>query len=485
MITQRKSRSGGRWVAPLFLAAMIGIAGCDFLDPTKVENPRTTADDLANAQEPTRALLPGLRAQFARLIAANTVVSEVVSDNFSIHGTGLFKEWDSPRDVTPTVANSTGTSTGNYWNAQELRALASFVIDEIAPGDETAAAEDVAEAHYYRGMAYLLLAENFSYAPLARDEAPVPATQLLTFAVQDLQAATGAGGEVATAAQAGLARAYRWQGDAASAAAAANAVLGADATFLFLQEYDASSIDNSPFAFLVLRALQEMQPLPRLDFLDPKYLDREQGIAVAKAEEMHLILAEIALAGGNLPGARDALGAAIDLAQSRTTTSFFDEDPRLNADLSVRPRSSAIEIRADANSPYISGLVLDRPGNTTQRVVSGTSVAAADVADMSADELWYAFHLVRQEILFLEGRRMADLGIRLPMMLREIDANSAIDPGDPGTLAFVPAYIPPADQMDLFTPASPYDGNGNLVTNQVTMTVDMNRILADNLVTPF
>lgn len=34
--------------------------------------------------------------------------------------------------------------------------------------------------------------------------------------------------------------------------------------------------------------------------------------------------------------------------------------------------------------------------------------------------------------------------------------------------------------MDLFTPATPYDAQGNLITTQVTMEIDMNRVLADN-----
>jgi hypothetical protein len=99
--------------------------------------------------------------------------------------------------------------------------------------------------------------------------------------------------------------------------------------------------------------------------------------------------------------------------------------------------------------------------------------------------MWHAFHLARQEILFLEGRRMADLGIRLPMMLREIDANANIDAGDPGTNPVVPSYIPAGEGMDLYTPTSPYTAGGVLTTTQVTINFDMNRILADNMVSPF
>lgn len=478
---ERTAGGRGFGLRLLFVAATL-TAGCDFLDPTAVENPRTTAEDLADAKEPTKALLPGLRAQFARLVDATSVVSEVVSDNFSIHGTGLQKEFDSPREVSPSLANSTSTATGVYWHAQSLKALASFVLDEIAPNDDTAAPEDIAEARYYRGMAYLHLAEDFSWAPVERDGAAISADQILDLALADLGQATSFG----LAAEAAVARAQRWKGNASAATAAAQTVLAGDPQFLFLQEYDASSIENTPFAFLVLRALQEMQPLPRLDFLDPKYLDREQGIAVAKAEEMHLILAEAALAANDLAGAASHLGNAIELADSRATRTFQDEDPRLNADLSVRPRDASIVVRADADSPFRAGLVLSRPGSTTQHMVSATSLDADSVAALAtADELWHAFHLARQEILFLEGRRMADLGIRLPIMLREIDANPTISTGDPGTTPVVPDYVPAGDLIDLFTPASPYDENDNLITNEVTISVDMNRILADNRVTPF
>ncbi len=465
----------------LILAAAVLMAGCDFLDPTAVENPRTTSEDLASADNPTASMLAGLRAQFARLISTTSVVPEVVSDNFSVHGTGLFKDWDFPRDVTPSVINSTGTATGVYWQAQELKALATFVIEDIVPGDATAEPADVAEAYYYRGMAYLVLGENFSFAPIEPDGAALAADQLLDLSLADLGQATAFG----TQTQAAMARAYRLKGEASSAVSAAMSALG-NPTFAFLQEYDASSITNQASWFLVLRALQEMQPLPRLDFLDPKFLDREAGIAVAKAEEMHLIMAEAALAANQLGQGASHLSDAISLALSRGTESFSDDDPRLNEDLSIRPRDAAIMIRADASSPFRAGLVLTRPGGTTQYVLSGTSLDADSVAALTgADELWHALHLARQEILFLEGRRMSDLGIRLPVMLREIDANESITEGGPGTTPVVPAYIPASDFIDLYSPKSPYDGDENLVETEITIQVDMNKVLTENRVSPF
>ena len=217
---------------------------------------------------------------------------------------------------------------------------------------------------------------------------------------------------------------------------------------------------------------------------------------MVKAEEMHLILAEAAMSDGQWETGRNHLAGAIELARSRSVdTDVPDDDPRANADLSIRPRDSEIEVRADENSPFRSGLVLDRPGPIDVPTVSSSSLDADSIEAIDPgdeDALLHALHLARQEILFLEGRRMSDLGIRLPIMLREIDANPDIDVGDPGTETIIPAYIPDRDDMDLFAPQSPYTGTSlddpediTLVQTEITIRWDMNRILAENRVSPF
>lgn len=481
-------------VRSLLAAGALGLAvttsGCDQLDPTDVENPATTEEDLAQAAEPVNALLPGLRAQFARMIGTTVTTTAVVSDNYSIHGTGIQKTMDRPRTIDPQEVNSTGTGSAHaiYWHPQELRALADFILDVIAPDDETTTAEAIAEAHYYRGMAFLLQSENFSAVPVEEDGGAVPAEQVLDMAITDLSQVTA--GDFLLPARAALARAYRWKGDAASAGSAAEDALAQEADFVLLQEYDGASLSNNPWAFLVIRTLQEMQPLPRLDFLDPKYLTRESGIPVAKAEEMHLILAEIDLAAGAEADGRAHLVDAIELALSRGTAAFDDTDPRANEDLSIRPRDAVIRIRADEDSPFREGLVLDRPGDLQVPTISGTSLDPDSVATLTGDDLLHAFHLARQEILFLEGRRMADLGIKLPMMLREIETNPNIAEGDPGTEVVVPAWIPTGDDMDLFDPKTLYEGDAfdeeqTLIGEETTILVDMNRLLVANRPTVF
>lgn len=468
--------------------AALALAGCDFLDPTDVDNPATTDEDLAAAREPTRALLPGLRAQFAR--ALNTTIPEVVSDNYSIHGTGINKVNDFPRQITPDLIG------GTYTLAQELRALADFVLDEIIPNDPGATAEQHQEAQYYRGMALLLLGEWFAAAPTAVDGAAVPAAQLVSNAITEFEAARAAApdGDFDLPAAAALARAYRMAGNAAQAEALASEVLTANAEFLFDQGFDASTVQNIPFLFVVLRALQEMQPHPRLDFLDPKYTTRASPIPVSKAEELHLILAEVHFSRGEWAQGKERIAQAIEVVQMRPRLSFADEDQRLNEDLSIRPNDASIDVRADGSSPFRSGLVLTRGAETpaiNTPIVSGTSLDADSIRaipDADTESLLHAMFLARQEMLVLEGRRMTDLGIRLPIALTEIETNPNINQGDLGTLVIVPSYIPPGDDMDLFTPMTPYDMSQDppvLIETQITARVDMNRVLAQNKVSPF
>ena len=147
-----------------------------------------------------------------------------------------------------------------------------------------------------------------------------------------------------------------------------------------------------------------------------------------------------------------------------------DRDPR-----SGRPKGGTVQ--ANPNTPAVDDLILQRGGaQVPLSTISGTSLQASAVAALTNPvEILYTLYLARQEIFFYEGRRMSDLGIRLPVMQREIDTNNQINPGDAGTVAQVPAYIPADDGLDHFT----------ISGNNTVIAVDMNRVLADNRVSPF
>jgi hypothetical protein len=478
----RKHRSG----RAAFAAAvtMLVVSGCDFLDPTNVTNPNTTTDDLAEAAEPTTALMPGLRAQMARAVRAAVQTSALLSDDSEVAFTNIGPELLDPYLFTPDGAsfNTTG-GIGVYWNAQELRAFSDFVLDSIAPSDEGATDAQIAEAHYYRGMAYLLQGENFIAVPRGPDAEPTPFAELLQLAIAEFEAAQPLAGDaelpseapLTLALEAALARAHRAAGDEVGAEAHAAAALAMDGAFIVNQEYAAGEIEN-PFS----TETRQYQPLPRLDFLDPKYTTRDAPIAVSKAEEMYLIQAEVDMAAGAYPAAAVHVADAIRLALTRPLATYTDNDERANGDLTQRPNTADILVAAEAGAPLRAGLVLARPGPVTVPAVSGSSLDPDSVAALTDPlEVRHAFWLTRQEILFLEGRRMADLGIRLPVIQRETDTSPAIDDGDPETEIIIPAYIPQG--MDNFTPRDPYEA----ATLEVVIVTDMNRVLAEEGVSAF
>ncbi len=473
----------------LFLAGLLFTAcDIDFLDPTPVDNPQATEEDFLNSDAPLDAFMPGMEMQFSRAIGAMVLTTEFTSDNASVNGTGVSATFNVPENIsgeTPSI-NTTGV-LGGYFNLQELKAMGNFVFNEILDHDEDPDPQQVAQAHYYLGMALLMLGENYVAAPLEEDGDPVGSRELIGQAITELEAVEQAGPstEISNAAIAALARAHRAYGNTDEADSYAELLLEADEEFIFSAQYDSDNLANRPWIYTTSRSLREMQPLPRLDHLDPKYTDDEDPIPVATAEEMHLIRAEVAMSNGNYDEALDHLIDASDLAltvsDDRPRVTFEDSDERLNNDLEPRPRNEEILIAADPDSEFREGLVQTRPGEVEVSKVSWTSIDADSLNNVDTSDELHMHRLLftlRQEIMFYEGRRLHDLGIRLPMMQREYDNNPNISSGDFGTEIYIPDYIPSSDDMNRFDPFVPYDDE-ELVTTEVTMRYDMNRVLAD------
>jgi hypothetical protein len=83
---------------------------------------------------------------------------------------------------------------------------------------------------------------------------------------------------------------------------------------------------------------------------------------------------------------------------------------------------------------------------------------------------------MRQEIFIGEGRRMADLGMRMPVAQTEVLANSNATDGADYTKPSIPAFIPLAFGMDSFT----YDSTAKTAV----MAFDMNAVLVKNKTSP-
>ncbi len=472
-----------RYIRRLFLLLFIFaflFSACDLVDPTEVDNPQITRDKLfEDATGGAVPLLTGLRFAYADALNRTAVFTETVSDNYDNTQTFIPTTLDPLRQITPND-QYLGDDREIYSKLQILRALADFGLSTILPADAEATDDDMAVAYFYKGMALLMLSENFLAFPVAEGGSMVRAKDALVLAIEALEEAfsLSPSGNYSISCKLALARAYRLDGNKANAVQAANEALSLDLEYVFNAEYHPVDLNNRMCVFALVRRHNDLQPLPRLDFLDPKYPDLEAAdpVATLKAEEAYLILAEAALSDGDISGAKTYMNDVIDLVSIRESVELIDADPRSN-----RPNNSSYVVKADASAPARAGLIFERDGNTVNmKPVSNTSLSNADIdALVTEDELYATLYLLRQEIFFAEGRRMSDLGIRLPLMQRQIDSNPNVNPGDYGTEIYVPPYIPAGDEMDHFTVD---DANG-----VVTILHDMNKILAQNIdvVSPF
>lgn len=453
------------------LAFMIAaLPACDLVDPSKIENPNITADNLlANPNGGTTALVTGLRRYLNQTIGESALIGDMVSDNLDNRTSFYANELSFPRTIIP----KTFTYPAMYLGAQRMKAMADFGLSTIIPNDVLATNDQKAEVHFHRGLALIILGENFTNFPIVEKGPAVTAREALQEAVRSLNTAYNLTTQASmrVSCKLALARAYRMLGDKANAANEANAALAltGGTNHVHYALFEATNVANV-YSALRGRTTNDIQPNPKLDFLDPKYTTNSTSVPVLKSEEAHLILAEVALANNDLAGAKTAMKNAITLARSRATIQFADPDTRAN-----RPNNSAMTVKPDADSPEVPGLIQRRSGSTvTVYPISGTHFTTAMIdALVSKYEHIYTLYWLRQEIFFAEGRRMSDLGIRLPVPQVQIDGNPNVTEGSPGTSVVVPSYIPPSDEMRHFSVSG----------TVVTIKWDMNKVLAQNIST--
>lgn len=223
----------------------------------------------------------------------------------------------------------------------------------------------------------------------------------------------------------------------------------------------------------------EFAPLPRLDFLDPKYYHlvniptEQKPISIIKSEEAYLILAEIQVSANDLNGGRTTLKNLItEVVANRPVVSVDDKKETRNGGNRKDYPLKAVKVKFDAADTERSDYVLDRQaGNVSVYTVSGTKVTAADLdAAVTQDDLLYLVYRMRQEIFFAEGRRMADLGIKFPVSQTEQLNNPNVKPEH--GIAQIPSFIPLNRDMD--------DFSYNTSLGVVTMKYDMNKVLVTN-----
>lgn len=452
--------------------------GCDLLDPTEVVNPNLTKDAVLKTANPMAAWLLGLERQTAIVLNEHVTIAEIATDNYDNTRTYFNQNLD-PLNI---IFTDQDINTLQF-SIADLRESAVFGLTEVKAADVNTTSDQEAELYFYKGYAELLAGELFVALPAEPNGAAVAPTENLNLAIADFKKAL----ELTTNIESkvsynlALARAYHRLGDKANATTFAAAAIAGNPDFVRFVRFDNPQglTNEMELAIFDRNTFDDLQPLPRLDFLDPKYHGTgpvDYPIAIQKIEEAHLILAEAALANNSLSEAKTHLKNTLAVVNTRNKETFSDvADGRTESAPGSRPNKANILVAASPTEVPRPGLVLERQAASINvPVISGTSITAVGVdLNLSIDAALEMLYLMRQEIFIAEGRRMIDLGIKFPVS--EIESLSNTNITTEQTTGYIPAFIP-KDQLDAFT--------YNATTKIAVIAVNMNKVLVSNKTSP-
>lgn len=469
------------------LVILFALQSCEFAE---VENPNVTVDKFVETPQATSSWLNGIRRQAALTMNEFVVLSELVSDNYYNNRTLSSKVFDFLQidfiDVDVLRLQN---------EVHRLRGMTEFGLSDVVPNDPNSTAAQEAEIHFFKGLAHLLSGEYFVGLP-AEDLGPVLEPEAhfqlaLTEFNEAFEETTD--DNLSAASRLARARIFYHQGDQANAVAEVDALIANSPDFLYQLSYDGvNGVPHDMQFFLYDSENDEFAPLPRLDFLDPKYFSTgdpaldQKPMNLFKGEEAFFIKAEAQLANNDLAGAKNTLVTLLeDVIQQRPTALVDDSrETRSGGNRNDYPLSDTVQVAFSPGAAPQPGLVLDRQaGDITVYPVSGTQVTTDDINNAaSADELLELLYLMRQEVFLAEGRRIVDLGVKYPVAENEFRNNPNI--GEAALEAQIPDFLPRDGSNALID-----DFSVDTEKGIVTITYDLNRLLVENknspLVLPF
>ena len=457
----------------LSVAACMPLHSCDLLTPDDIINPNVSDDTFLGSANAMQAWVNGTNRSFAEAMGNYCLLMEILSDNYFNNYSRSSQVFDIPRILyTDTDVADLQRHIGT------MREMADYGINTVAAADAATTRSDLFNLHYIKAFSFILGGEYFRGLPDTEGGEIKTWKEYLNTALTVLDSALEYADtdEDKAFVHTLKARTYYRLGDSVNASAEASASLELSSDFLKQAVFDGTNGVNNP----VQEAIWDtwFQPLPRLDFLDPKYFQlsatEQRPVNIAKAEENWLILAEASLADQNEAQAKVYMRQLLDLVKSRPVQEGINDqlEERYNGGYKRYPDNSAYKVAASEGEPFREGLVLDRkaPALVSIPYVSGTSVTEEMIGGTSGiDETLALLYLMRQEIFFAEGRRVADLGIRLPVC--EVEAANTPSAAD-YIEALIPSFIPLNYGMDSFT----MDDDAM----EVTVAYNMNRIIVEN-----
>tara|TARA_R110002049_G_scaffold271188_3_gene448351 strand:- start:1865 stop:3229 length:1365 start_codon:yes stop_codon:yes gene_type:complete len=453
------------------------------VDFTEVTNPNLSEDNVVGQPNSASAWLTGIERQMALTSNEIVTISEIASDNYVNTSTFFNQALDNL-----TIEIQDNDFRDLQFDIARLREMSLFGINKVAPGDINLTDETLAEFNFYKGVAFLLAGEYFSEYPIENKGTLQNSAANFQSAIESFNDAISLSPQAVY--HLALARAYYNLGDKINAVSSSNTAIGLDAMLLYEINFDQSNGPSSTIesALFARGSFDDLQPLPTLDFLDPKYSflsnEQDQGTPFLKIEEAHFIITEAQLSDDDLGGAKITMKDLIALISSRPTRTIDDGvEGRTENDPGSRPNVSSVTANYEGDASFKSGLILSRDADVTIPIISGTSITDADVdALLTIDEALEMLYLMRQEVFIAEGRRIVDLGVKYVLHENELLLNSNVDEGSSALDPVIPSFIDAIkSELDAFT----YDKDAGTVT----IKYNVNKILVDNrtsdLVIPF
>lgn len=460
-----------RYITLIMAAALMG--SCDLVTPDEIVNPNVDEKAFLRSDNPMETWVNGTEKELALHLSDFVEMMEILSDNYFNNFTRSSKVFDIPQ-LLYTDADVTNLQR----HVGALREMADYGLTKVAEADPHATNAQRFKLLYIKAYSFILAGDFFRALPTENGGEAVEWNGQMQRAMEVLDEALPLAQDDNDRAliHTLYARAAHRIGLRDVAVTHARQALSLNGDLCRQVQFDSKNG--------VFNTAQEaiwtdwFQPLPRLDFLDPKYFQLsssdQRPITIAKAEENYLILAEAAVATNDLANAKAQLTALLRLVSNRPVQTDINDqlEGRYNGGLKAFPNDPVYRVQASPNDTLRSGLIIDRrpPCLINVAYISGTSVTQAMIDGLrdhdSALELVY---LMRQEIFFAEGRRPADLGIRLPLC--EVEAANQKDP-TAYTEAWIPSFIPQNYGLDDFTVDE--------AAKTVTIKYNMNRVIVDN-----
>jgi len=449
----------------------------ELTDFTAVENPNLSETSVVGQLNSSRIWLSGMERQLSNVINEVVINAELTSDNYMNDQT-FYNQFLDGLNVT----NNDNDVEDFQFALHRLREMGSFGLNSVGPGDPNYEVSTEAEYNFFIGMSSLYSGMYFIALPDTQGEAPTGDKDNIRNAISSFDAAIALNPKAEY--HLAKARGNYLLGNRAEAMSSASAALALSPDFTRFARFDQTEgpVNVMESALFQRGSFDDLQPLPTLDFLDPKYsfesAAEDPSVHYLKAEEAMMINIEGMIAGGDLSGAKTMMSDLLALIQTRPVKTFDDSvEGRTHFAPGTRPDSDCDVVNGR------SGLVLDRlAGPVSIPEISGTSMTQADIDAVSTEnEALYLLYRTRQEVFIAEGLRMVDMGVKLIVGLTEQLINDNVSEDGVGTMPQVPSYF-----------ASVSDKIDAIVTDTIcttTTVIDVTQILVDNkgdeLVMPF